>query len=140
MQWANRDLSLGPCGSLNRPIGYAIYSGKYSSDQILRQKPTPVSLCHPGVYNCPAIFNVGGYLFLPSSDVATVFSSAIDNQTSSAIFTDSMSGSGSFSGGWTMGSDVFGTGAQFSSFQPGVYTIVGGDEWGDIALLYFTVT
>jgi hypothetical protein len=37
MQWANRDLSLGPCGSLNRPIGYAIYSGKYSSDQILRQ-------------------------------------------------------------------------------------------------------
>jgi len=28
----------------------------------------------------------------------------------------------------------------FTIFSPGVYTIVGGDEWGDLVLLHFAVT
>jgi hypothetical protein len=30
-------------------------------------------------------------------------------------------------------------GGSFKSFDPGVYTVVGGDEWGGIVLLHFVV-
>ena len=31
-------------------------------------------------------------------------------------------------------------GATFSNFEPGVYTVVGGDEWGTLVIVHFTVT
>jgi hypothetical protein len=31
-------------------------------------------------------------------------------------------------------------GQQFQNFKPGTYTIVGGDEWGNIAIKHFVVT
>ena len=30
--------------------------------------------------------------------------------------------------------------ATFSHFTPGIYTVVGGDEWGVLAILHFTVS
>jgi hypothetical protein len=135
--WINSDLSTGPCGSLNMPIGFAIYAGNYSMEDLLDLKPAALGLYHLGFYSCPAIFYVGGYQFQSNSDVATVFSSPVDN--SSAIFTAPMSGAGSFRGSWTTGTDAFGNGAQLQNFGPGVYTVVGGDEFGDVVLLYFTV-
>jgi hypothetical protein len=139
-QWAVPDLATGPCGPLNLPVGFTIYSGNYSMVQVLNAKPSSLTLYQPGVYNCPAIFFVGGYQFQPDSDVATVYSGGADNQTSQPIFTEPMVGSGSSSGSWTGRWSILGSGSRFQNFQPGVYTVVGGDEWGDIALLYFTVT
>lgn len=30
--------------------------------------------------------------------------------------------------------------AVYQFYQPGIYTVVAGDEWGDVTLLYFIVT
>ena len=29
--------------------------------------------------------------------------------------------------------------SQLTNFAPGVYTVVGGDEWGNLIVLHFTV-
>jgi hypothetical protein len=35
--------------------------------------------------------------------------------------------------------DYTGVNATFSNFQPGIYTVAGGDEWGQLVVLHFIV-
>jgi hypothetical protein len=35
--------------------------------------------------------------------------------------------------------DSFSSNSQLTNFSPGVYTVVGGDEWGNLIVLHFMV-
>ncbi len=87
-------------------------------------------LYQPGVYACPAMFIVNGYSFQPLSDNASL------GTLSTGAVTIPMSSLVNTNGSWT-GRMV---GSTFNEFQPGVFTVVGGDEWGDVAIVHFSVS
>jgi hypothetical protein len=120
--WPISGLTLGGCGTLGFPYGIGIYQGYYDLSNVsLLANQSSLYFYKPGVYSCPAMFIMSQYSFAPSSDIAggTAMSSVV-----------------SINGTWT-GSV---TSSAFHQFAPGVYTVVGGDEWGDIAVVHFTVS
>ena len=64
------------------------------------------------------------------SDNASVFAGCIPGP----CFAEAMSSTLSFKGYWNGG-----TPGAFTDFTPGVYTVVGGDEWGTLAVLHLQV-
>ena len=132
-EWPIKGLTTGACGTLNEPLGLALFQGYYTSQNI-SLAGAPLELYYPGVYNCPAILDVKYYLFQPHSYSATIgVSPSFGPQTPYPI-TASVGANGS----WT-GSAVNGQSAAHHLFFPGIYTVVAGDEWGDILMLYFVV-
>jgi|GEM_PF-631870 len=124
--WPLRGLTLGPCGT-NLPIGIEIAQGFYTSSNI--SSAQTLQLSEPGIYNCPLISSsISSYAFEPSGDVAGVVGSCDSNP----CFTVSANSTTNVSGYWTATST-------FSNFTPGEYTVVGGDEWGALAMLHFAV-
>jgi hypothetical protein len=120
--WPISGLTLGGCGTLNYPFGISIYQGYYDLNNVsLLASQSSLHFYQPGVYSCPAMFVMSQYAFAPSSDVAG------GAAMSSVISTN---------GTWT---GVVSS-STFHEFAPGVYTVVGGDEWGDVAVVHFTVT
>jgi phenolic acid decarboxylase len=79
------------------------------------------------------MLSVNAYVFQPSSDIASVFyfdsfdpnPDLIDFKISSGI---------TVTGYWLNGQET-----TPHNFTPGVYTVVGGDEWGALAVLHFVV-
>ncbi len=128
--WPLRGLSVGPCGTLNYPMGVAIFQGYYTSSNV--SSATSLQLYQPGIYHCPMILGgINAYVFQPSSDIASVFGSCDPNP----CLTDfKISSEITVTGYWTNGQE-----ATLSNFTPGVYTVVGGDEWGALAVLHFVV-
>ncbi len=129
-RWPLRGLSLGPCGALNYPFGVAIFQGYYTPSNV--SSATPLQLYKPDIYFCPVILaEINSYAFQPSSDIANVFGSCDPNP----CFSDfKISSEVTVMGYWTNGQE-----ATPSNFTSGVYTVVGGDEWGTIAVLHFVV-
>src|SRR5712692_2926782 len=131
MDWPLSGLSVGPCGPLNYPVGVAIFQGYYTSSGVSAGRP--LGLYQPGPYYCPAILSeIGAYFFQPSSDRASIVGSC----TPEPCFTENMSSTVVAKGYWV---DNLLLGASFSDFAPGLYTAVGGDEWGTLAVLHFLV-
>ena len=131
-QWPLKGLTLGPC-TQGSPFGVAVFSGYYSPEDIL--KGTPLVLFDPNqFYHCPAFSWAEGavYEFKPLSDVAAIFQDSVppSSGTDTQILKELQ-----LSHYWT-GSNP----AVVNSFEPGVYTIVVGDEWGALVVLHFTVT
>jgi len=128
-KWPVNGLSAGPCGSLDLPVGIALYRGNLSVLAVPGVQP--LQLYKPGPYYCPAIMGgIRAYVFQPMSGEAQVIGPCSPNP----CFTSNMSSTIDVRGCW-------GTGLiQFSDFAPGIYTVVAGDEWGDVALLEFQVT
>lgn len=128
-QWPVKGLNLGPCGTLNYPFGIIILQGNYDGQSIV--SVAPLQLYDPtAVYHCPFILaSITSYNFQASSDTASIFSG--DNSTPLTL---QMTTGITASGVWT-GSPK----ATFSNFAPGVYTVVGGDEWGTQVIGHFTV-
>lgn len=125
--WAVQGMGVGPCGSLNYPMGFVIMRGNLTLDQV--KNGESLQLYAPGTYACPMILTlIQSYVFSPSSSYATVMGSC----SPSACFSENMSASMTFSGEYGL--------LGFSSFTPGFYTVVGGDEWGGLTLLHFAVT
>jgi hypothetical protein len=126
--WPLEELSLGPCGTLNYPMGIAIFQGNYTSSNV--SSATPLQLYQPGIYFCPTILaQISEYAFQPSSDIASVLSD------SNPPFTDfKISSEITVTGYWSNGQEP-----TLGNFTPGVYTVVGGDEWGTLAVLHFVV-
>jgi hypothetical protein len=125
--WALGGLVIGPCGPLNYPMGFLIMGGNLTISEVMSGQA--LQLYSPGTYNCPMILSsISGYAFEPTSSSASVMGSC----TSSACFSADMSASATFSGDYGL--------LGFSSFAPGSYTVVGGDEWGGLMLLHFSVT
>ncbi len=127
--WPLKGLSLGPCGTVNYPIGVAIFQGYYTSSNV--SSATPLQLYKPGIYHCPMILSyISGYVFQPSSDIAGVLS---DSDPTPQL-TNKMTSEITVTGYWLNGQE-----ATLSNFTPGVYTVVGEDEWGALAVLHFVV-
>jgi hypothetical protein len=127
--WPVEGLTLSPCGTFNYPFGISILQGYYDAKDV--GDITPLQVFDANVlYTCPAPLAAVSYDFQPWSDVAGVYigygwppwSTNLTAQVTSAGF-------------WT-GSRP---NATFSNFTPGIYTIVGGDEWGALVILHFTV-
>lgn len=124
--WPVGELAVGPCGTLNLPIGLAVFSGNYAAGNVSSAKA--LQIFQPGTYACPMILSqISSFSFQASSDNATVFGEC----QPSACLSEQVQASVSFGGYWS--------GGEFTNFQSGTYTVVAGDEWGAIAVLHFTV-
>ena len=133
-KWLVNGLGVGPCGVLNYPFGMAIFQGSYTSADI--SSAAPLQIYQPGEYHCLMILaDISSYVFQPLSDTAAVFQMS----ESTAVF-DDMEMSTEFepapTGYWA--SDNFN--AAFSDFEPGIYTVAAGDEWGTLVIVHFTVS
>jgi hypothetical protein len=131
-KWSLSGLSLGPC-TQGSPFGVAVFSGYYSPTDVLKGKPL-VIFDPDQVYHCPAFSWAEGavYEFKPSSDIAAISHDSVppSNGTDTQILKELQ-----LSHYWT-GSYP----ATINSFEPGIYTIVAGDEWGALVVLHFMVT
>lgn len=157
--WKFQYLDLGPC--VSGPIGVAILRGYHSPIDLAA---TDLLALYPVgfLYMCPAQYVVSSYDFGPRSSDATYNIFGYPSIISVSAVRD-------FKGTWT-GSDCppyynpltvtngnhtiyiirtpspsSSADCQFSPnglhpFAPGAYTVVGGDEWGDLLTLYFTVS
>ncbi len=123
-------LEIGPC-SLNLPYGFAVVPGNFNRNSIITSKP--INIWKPGIYMCPALYNVKSYQIVGLSDIAYLIGSGnppIEITLNSEV---------SFSGYWVTSSPFNGT-YHFVPFPAGQYTIIVADEWGAYDLLHFTVT
>lgn len=121
-KWPLTGLSVSLCGTLNYPFGVAIFQGNYTSANV--SSATPLKLYNPSeLHGCPMILSeISTYAFQPSSDVAAIFQISNTNPT----FTEKIN------------TEVQTTG--LTDVDPGVYTVVAGDEWGTLVVLHFTVS
>jgi hypothetical protein len=129
--WPLEGLSVGPCGTINYPFGVAVFKGYYTADNI--SGAVPLKLYDPdAVYHCPLILSeITSYDFQPSSNTADIYGSCEPNPCMTGV---RMNSEVEVKGYWD-GSPK----AQYSDLTPGVYTVAGGDEWGAVVLLYFSV-
>ncbi|MDE1764542.1 MAG: hypothetical protein KGH88_09940, partial [Thaumarchaeota archaeon] len=119
--WPVKGLNMGPC-ELD-PVGIAIYEGNYSLENVAVARP--LQLYQNGTYMCPMLVTVDGYVFEPSSDKAIT-------ETPNGNSTGEMKYHATFDG--------FYSARGFEQPPAGTYTVVGGDEWGHVAIQHFTVT
>ncbi len=123
--WPLSGLGTSGCPSLYYPFGVAVLQGVYTSANF--SLATPIDI-FPEVA-CPAlVMYITGYLFMPTSENATV-----------------LPGTGHFAMAATVSvGGVYGAVGSMPnqpvSFAPGRYTVVAGDEWGSLAFAYFTVS
>jgi hypothetical protein len=132
--WPATELTAGPCGVMNYPMGFAIYEGY----QLQNNLPSAdrLALYGSGFYFCPLIlFGINSYTLAPGSDSATINAGSSPNPS----FTIPIQSQGTFNGYWSSSIPYLST-PTFHSFSPGVYTVVGGDEWGDLLVLHFVVS
>ena len=126
--WPLKGLTLGGCGTLNYPFGLAILQGNY--DQTNFTSVTPLQSLYDlnAVYSCPMLLQVTSYVFEASSDFAFINSGTAYTNRAQISYTCDVAGSWSGS-----------PSAIYSNFTPGIYTVVGGDEWGTVVIEHFTV-
>jgi hypothetical protein len=131
-EWPVQGLKLHFCGTFNYPFGISILQGYHDAKSVAAI--TPLQLFDPNaVYLCPAIL-AGVYYdydFQPGSDVAVIYTS------NSEPLWINMTATVTSAGFWTVthGHPTW----IFSNFTPGIYTVVGGDEWGALVILHFTI-
>ncbi len=122
--WAVDGLGTGWCPSLYLPFGIAVLRGVYTAANVSQAEPLEI---FPMVA-CPMIvMYIEGYSFQPMSDNASILPGG-----GVATMATGISASGTYG---AAGSEI----NQFSPFAPGTYTVVAGDEWGNLAFAYFTV-
>jgi hypothetical protein len=126
--WPIQGLSVGPCGLLNYPAGMAFLKGYYDLSNVSSGMALQI---YSGEVACPMILSgITGFVFQPSSDNATVYGSC--QPAGEACLTETVDASVSMYGYWSAGA--------FTKLPTGVYTVVAGDEWGDVAISHFVVT
>jgi hypothetical protein len=125
-QWPIDGLAVGPCGTVNYPVGLAVLQGVYGLSNFT--SGTPLQIYKPGTYGCPAILSgIKGFMYQAASANATVVGGCQPGDCMNEIVTPSISVSGYWNGG------------SFTSFPSGIYTVVAGDEWGGVSILHFAV-
>jgi hypothetical protein len=117
--------SFCPASASPYPIGIAIFAGYYVPMNV--SSGYPLNLAKPGPYYCGYAGNFQSYYFSPNSNFAVL---APNDTTNIFIHASTI-----VNGSW-----VSGKGATFAHFSTGAYTVVEGDEWGDLLFLYFKVT
>jgi hypothetical protein len=130
--WALNGLTLNNCGIESYPFGISIFRGYCTSSTI--SKATPLYFYdHTIDHGCQSIANFSDYIFMPKSDLA----SSVFNETthSDAPLKYEITTNGY----WPVYAAPY-YNYFFSTFEPGIYTVVAGDEWGAMVILHFTVS
>ncbi|HVP23815.1 MAG TPA: hypothetical protein VMS77_07885 [Conexivisphaerales archaeon] len=121
--WSVQGLATGGCPSLYLPLGVAVLKGVYTSSNVSQGERLSIFPLLP----CPMIVRlITAYVFLPMSDSAYVLPGDSPQPIAALVPV----------------SGTYGTGGmpdQTAPFVPGQYTVVAGDEWGNLAFAYFTV-
>jgi hypothetical protein len=134
-KWPVAGLSVEPCGTLNYPFGVVVYKGNYTSADISSAIPLDLYGPYAG-HSCPRLLgSIASYVFQPSNDIADIFQTS---ETNAAITQIKMNSDVEpiLTGYWVRNyTNIF-----FTDFDPGVYTVVAGDEWGTMVVRHFTVS
>jgi len=131
--WMLNGLILNECGIEYYPFGVAIFQGYYTSLNV--SKATSLYFYNPYAieHGCPEVSNGQSYDFASLSD--NIISISNDNTYSYNQLKYELVANGY----WTKDStDDYNS--SFSNFNPGVYTVVAGDEWGALVVVHFTVS
>jgi hypothetical protein len=145
-EWPIENLSAGSC-NYELPLGIAVFNGYYTTANISSQSASSLFL-FPAL-PCPFEPSPASYAFQPNSYYATIVGKPMVTSTSpytnttttretlvQQLMSDNIPLSGycctqiPMNGGFTSGS---------VPFAAGNYTLVAGDEWGQIVLLHFVV-
>jgi hypothetical protein len=119
--WPRNDLSSGPCSNL--PFGMAILKGYYTEQNMTGASSLVIYQNIP----CPNPASIKSYTFQPLSSKAT---QECDSLFSCPVLADMRI---------HLKVDGFmDNNGQHRPFNVGTYTIVGGDEWGHVAIQHFT--
>ncbi|MDE1830328.1 MAG: hypothetical protein KGI25_08395 [Thaumarchaeota archaeon] len=124
--WGLPDLSFDPC--IPRPYGIAVFNGYYTEQNMT--DGGPLLIFNPDA-SCPAINSTKSYVFEPESTNATV-STCSDSNLPYCTYSQDMQDKIVISGTWDEGN--------LQPLKAGVYTLVGGDEWGHLVIQHFVVT
>lgn len=131
--WALKYLTLGSCGTNSYPFGVAFYAGYYSLSNISTAIPLDFA---PGVSGCPEESYVSYYVFQPTSTSAELYTT--QNGTNVQCCFTTAGQPSPINGTVTINSYWDNSNVQ-RNLAPGVYTVEGGDEWGQLAILHFAV-
>jgi hypothetical protein len=139
--WAYSDFQGMPCtpdypALPNLPFSIAIVQGYYTESNLTGAVSLPIFSPPGAFYGCPYMGPPPTeFDFYPSSDLTIVHTSGISG---SSLINESATQTLSFNGYCAPYNSTSGT-VQTINFSPGVYTIIGGDEWGQLAVLHFIV-
>lgn len=126
-------LSLGEECGFRSSIGIAILDGYYTEQNVTQGKALTI---FGSIYavSCPDdISSIQSYVFEPSSSHAyESFCDSSGNELSSCGGFDNEAAHLEINGTWADG--------KIRPFEAGVYTLIGGDEWGDVAVQHFTIS
>jgi hypothetical protein len=129
--WAWPQLTTGPCTAI---AGIAILRGYYTQSNMtagaasLQQFPSGLEV------SCPAAAGEGGhYIFEPLGDNATVYGAAVFSVGARLVT------NGYYAPGQTYNRTLPNGGETITPFEPGMYTVVAGDEWGQVVFDHFEV-
>lgn len=135
--WPIHGLTSGLCGQEWYPAGMAVFRGNYVLGNLSDGRPLslwPLTGC---VVELPLVINVTSFSFLPKDDIANYsgyFSNALPNATKGESYTRiDLSGT-------VFAANGTGFYSSLDSALPSNYTLVAGDEWGQITMLHFEVT
>ncbi|NHI02593.1 hypothetical protein DYY67_0632 [Candidatus Nitrosotalea sp. TS] len=105
-----------------------MFQGYYTEQNMT--KGNPLLLFNPDAL-CPAINATLSYVFEPSSAHAVAYT-CTDAGQPLCSYRDEMADHVSINGYWYQG--------QLYPFKSGIYTIIGGDEWGHVAIEHLVVS
>jgi rhodanese-related sulfurtransferase len=122
--WGVNGLTVGACPNINvLPFGVAIFQGNYNAHNISQGTPLELFAAVP----CAQLMRlITGYDFLPLSINAAIMPGGNLASPTPMSATETVNG-------------TYTAGFQLTPFAAGTYTVVAGDEWGDLEFLYFTV-
>jgi len=133
-RWPIQGLSLNPCGTAVYPFGMLVLKGYYDAASLV--DITPLKIFDPNqILSCIVPGGFVSYDFEPWSGMAAICTTMSAYENTKPAPTD-MTTSLTLPGFWVGGC----CNATFSSFTTGIYTIVGGDEWGALVILHFTIS
>ena len=131
--WSYSHLQKDPCDFIS-PFGLAVFRGDYTALNI--SSATPLTVYDPHATRlCPYLYPVTAYSFQPSSDMANPI--RITNPSPTGSF-HQLKYELTIQGYWP--DNVYSSNSQLTTFDTGVYTVVGGDEWGNVVVLHFYIT
>ncbi len=124
--WPINGIGLGGCSFL--PIGIVIVDGYYTEYNMTDAKSLSLYFlppCPPG----PGM--IKSFTFQPMSNQITVECESTNSPVPCPQMTEARA---------NVAYSSFLENEHFLNFNTGIYTIIGGDEWGHIAIQHFTVT
>ena len=115
------------CDAEIAPFRIAVLKGEYTAATF--KTGTPLLLEDPKVTHlCTPIISPTTYAFKPSSGIAVLSPAGADNSSPTEGL--QVRAQESLKGYWTPG---------YVAFEPGTYTVVSADEWGNVVVTQFTV-